>query len=167
MTITNISHGFGSSAGGEEIILLCEKVCKDNIAVRFYEEINGQCVWEAYGDFQPADVHKQFAICFKTPAYNRIKNLEYTVPVKCFIQLKQLSGGQTSDPVTFWFLPISEELGFKIKIPKLQHRETEPLLKSANNLSFYSVPHVNTSNETMLDIYVGNELTVNTFDVKT
>jgi hypothetical protein len=41
--------------------------------VRFYEEEEGQLVWEAFGDFQPSDVHKQYGICFRTPKYKNIE----------------------------------------------------------------------------------------------
>jgi hypothetical protein len=61
-------------AGGKEILLFCDKVTKDDIQIRFYEEQeDGQVAWEALGDFQPSDVHKQFGICFRTPRY---RNLE-------------------------------------------------------------------------------------------
>ena len=53
------------------------QITKDDIQVRFFEEENnGETVWEAFGDFQPSDVHKQYGICFRTPKY---KNIE----VKC------------------------------------------------------------------------------------
>lgn len=41
------------------MILLCEKVAKEDIQVRFFEERDGQLCWEGYGDFQPTHVHKQ------------------------------------------------------------------------------------------------------------
>ncbi|MEQ2218745.1 hypothetical protein XENOCAPTIV_007588 [Xenoophorus captivus] len=48
----------GSVLGGDEIFLLCDKVQKDDIEIRFYEEDDEGC-WEAFGDFSPTDVHKQ------------------------------------------------------------------------------------------------------------
>lgn len=65
--------------GNTQIILLCEKVAKEDISVRFFEEKNGQTVWEAFGDFQHTDVHKQTAITFKTPRY---QTLDITEPAK-------------------------------------------------------------------------------------
>lgn len=41
----------------------------DDIQIRFFEEKDGECIWEGYGDFQPSDVHKQVAIHFRTPRY--------------------------------------------------------------------------------------------------
>ena len=69
LTITKLSHCSGPVGGGNEVILLCDRVAKDDVQVRFYEERNGHLIWEALGDFQPNDVHKQVAICFRTPRY--------------------------------------------------------------------------------------------------
>ena len=50
------------------MLLFCDKVLKDDVQVRFYEEDAGGGVkWEGFGDFQPADVHKQYGIAFRTP----------------------------------------------------------------------------------------------------
>lgn len=69
LVICKLSHCSASVAGGMEMILLCEKVAKEDIQVRFFEEKEGQVVWEGFGDFQPAHVHKQvcmiFNICIK------------------------------------------------------------------------------------------------------
>lgn len=72
LIICKLSHCSGSCAGGQEIILLCEKVVKEDIAVRFFEEIDGKTVWEEYGTFIQSSVHKQVAIALKTPKYNRV-----------------------------------------------------------------------------------------------
>ena len=31
----------------------------DDIRMRFFEEENGETIWEAFGDFGPNDVHRQ------------------------------------------------------------------------------------------------------------
>lgn len=59
LVICKLSHCSASVAGGMDMILLCEKVAKEDIQVRFFEERNGQHLWEGYGDFQPTHVHKQ------------------------------------------------------------------------------------------------------------
>ena len=41
----------------------------DDIEVRFFEVRDNRLYWEGFGEFLPADVHKQVAICFKTPRY--------------------------------------------------------------------------------------------------
>ena len=93
-----------SVAGGKEILLFCEKVTKDDIEVRFYQEIEGQVVWEGYGEFQPSDVHKQYGICFRTPRY---LNLETEVNTSVYIQLRRPSDGAVSDPRPFELTPIA------------------------------------------------------------
>ncbi|KAH8412150.1 hypothetical protein KR009_000110 [Drosophila setifemur] len=89
--------------GNTQIILLCEKVAKEDISVRFFEEKNGQSVWEAFGDFQHTDVHKQTAITFKTPRY---QTLDITEPAKVFIQLRRPSDGVTSEALPFEYVPL-------------------------------------------------------------
>lgn len=71
--------------------------------MRFYEEKEGEVVWEGFGDFQPSQVHKQTAIYFKPPKY---RTLDITEPVKVFIQLRRPSDGQTSESLPFEFLPL-------------------------------------------------------------
>ena len=53
--------------------------CSDDIQVRFFEEdMQGNEVWEGMGSFCPTDVHRQFAIVFRTPQY---KDPNITSPV--------------------------------------------------------------------------------------
>ncbi|KAJ9597396.1 hypothetical protein L9F63_011741, partial [Diploptera punctata] len=90
-------------AGGKEIILLCEKVAKEDIQIYFFELKDGKEVWHGFGDFQPANVHKQYAITFRTPSY---KTLQLDAPVTVFIQLRRPSDGATSEALPFQYLPI-------------------------------------------------------------
>ncbi|XP_066946194.1 transcription factor p65-like isoform X1 [Macrobrachium rosenbergii] len=103
LNICKLSDCTSSVAGGKEIILLCEKVTKEDIQVRFYEVKDGRIEWEAFGDFQASDVHKQVAISFKTPRY---KTLEVENPVKVFVQLLRPTDKSTSEPRNFHFLPL-------------------------------------------------------------
>jgi len=41
------------------MILLCDKVAKDDIQIKFFEEQNGVRCWEEYATFDPSDVYKQ------------------------------------------------------------------------------------------------------------
>merc|ERR1712130_1002700 len=76
----------------------------DDIQVRFYEEQqDGQVVWEALGDFQPSDVHKQYGICFRTPRY---KNLEIEQPLRVQLQQRRPSDGAVSESRPFEFIPL-------------------------------------------------------------
>ena len=83
LVICKLSDCSCTVAGGKEIILLCEKVAKEDISVRFYEERDGDVSWEANGDFQHTNVHKQVAIAFRTPRY---KTLEIEHPTKVKIR---------------------------------------------------------------------------------
>ncbi|XP_001652840.2 embryonic polarity protein dorsal isoform X4 [Aedes aegypti] len=103
LVICKLSDVTAPVAGGREIILLCEKVAKEDIAVRFYEEQHGNIVWEEYGEFQHTNVHKQVAICFRTPRY---RTLEVEHPVMVNIQLKRPSDGATSEPLPFELTPL-------------------------------------------------------------
>ena len=73
LTICRLTETSGPVNGGKETLLFCDKINKDDIQVRFYEEKNDQLLWEGFGDFQPSDVHKQYGICFRTPRYKNIE----------------------------------------------------------------------------------------------
>ncbi|XP_055550417.1 embryonic polarity protein dorsal-like isoform X2 [Wyeomyia smithii] len=103
LVICKLSDVTASVAGGKEIILLCEKVAKEDISVRFYEEQHGNIVWEDIGEFQHTNVHKQVAICFRTPRYRTI-DVEHSVMVN--IQLRRPSDGATSEPLPFELFPL-------------------------------------------------------------
>ncbi|KAM9795569.1 nuclear factor NF-kappa-B p105 subunit [Neosynchiropus ocellatus] len=103
LKIVRMDRTAGCVSGGEEVYLLCDKVQKDDIQVQFYEEDDsGYVTWQALGDFSPTDVHRQFAIVFKTPKY-RDQNLQRPAPV--FVQLRRKSDGETSEPKPFTYHP--------------------------------------------------------------
>lgn len=102
LKIVRMDRTAGCVTGGEEVYLLCDKVQKDDIQVRFYEDYETGLTWEAYGDFSPTDVHRQFAIVFKTPKY-RDQNLQK--PISVFVQLKRKSDNETSEPKPFTYHP--------------------------------------------------------------
>merc|ERR1719495_666247 len=103
LTICRLTETSGPVAGGKEILLFCDKITKDDIQVRFFEEQNGHLVWEGFGDFQPSDVHKQYGICFRTPRY---RNIEIEQPVQVQLQLKRPSDGAVSESRSFEFIPL-------------------------------------------------------------
>lgn len=93
----------GCCSGNEEVFLLCEKVQKDDIQVRFVEQNeDGGVEWEAYGNFGPLDVHRQYAIVFKTPAYY---NTNIDKAVNVFIMLQRKSDKEVSEPKAFTYFP--------------------------------------------------------------
>ncbi|XP_061490633.1 nuclear factor NF-kappa-B p100 subunit [Rhineura floridana] len=104
LKISRMDKTAGSVRGGDEVYLLCDKVQKDDIEVRFYEDDeNG---WQAFGDFSPTDVHKQYAIVFRTPPYHKAK---IDRPVTVFLQLKRKRGGDVSDSKQFTYYPVVED----------------------------------------------------------
>ncbi|XP_043559624.1 nuclear factor NF-kappa-B p105 subunit-like isoform X1 [Chiloscyllium plagiosum] len=102
LRIARMAKTAGSVMGGDEVFLLCDKVQKDDIQVRFYQEDESGHIWEAFGKFGAADVHRQFAIVFKTPKYF---DIHITNPVSVFVQLRRRSDGETSQPKPFIYYP--------------------------------------------------------------
>ncbi|KAL0974104.1 hypothetical protein UPYG_G00215420 [Umbra pygmaea] len=102
LKIVRMDRTAGCVTGGEEVYLLCDKVQKDDIQVRFYEDDETGVKWEAFGDFSPTDVHRQFAIVFKTPKY---KDPNLQKPTSVFVQLKRKSDNETSEPKPFTYHP--------------------------------------------------------------
>ncbi len=70
--------------------------------MRFYEQTQDGVAWEGRGEFGQNDVHRQFAIVFKTPPY---RNTQITQPVTVYMQLRRISDGQTSEPMAFQYTP--------------------------------------------------------------
>ena len=58
--------------------------------------------WEGWADFNPAEVHKQYGVAFKTPKY-RDGNLKDMV--KVFLELYKPSDESVSEPLDFFFVP--------------------------------------------------------------
>lgn len=107
LKICRMDRTNGSAHGMDEVYLLCDKVQKDDIQVRFYEENQfGDEIWDAYGDFSPTDVHRQFAIVFRTPRY---RDVNIKDPVTVNVQLRRRSDGEVSDPKQFVYMPIKED----------------------------------------------------------
>ncbi|KAJ8281834.1 hypothetical protein COCON_G00043530 [Conger conger] len=97
LKICRVNRNSGSCRGGDEIFLLCDKVQKEDIEVRFYLDS-----WEGKGSFSQADVHRQVAIVFRTPPYS---DPHLTEPVRVKMQLRRPSDREVSEPVDFQYLP--------------------------------------------------------------
>ncbi|KAK3739735.1 hypothetical protein QZH41_016183 [Actinostola sp. cb2023] len=114
LKICRMDRNSGCVTGGDEIYLLCDRVQREDIEVRFYEyNQDGNVTWEDLGSFAPADVHRQFAIVFKTPAY---QNIAIERPVKVSLELRRKSDKETSEPVDFTYTPQmfdTEQIGVK------------------------------------------------------
>ncbi|XP_074038058.1 uncharacterized protein isoform X2 [Leptinotarsa decemlineata] len=99
LKINKLSDCISSMEGGKLIILLCEKVVKEDIQVRFYDPYSK---WEGFAELHPSQVHKQYAIWFMTPRY---KFVHLPRPVQVFIQLRRPSDGVTSESLPFEMWP--------------------------------------------------------------
>ncbi|XP_067135312.1 nuclear factor NF-kappa-B p105 subunit-like [Centruroides vittatus] len=114
LKIVKVNKNSGSCVGGDVIFLLCEKVNKSDIKIKFFQEIDGERVWEEEGCFTATDVHHQYAIVFRTPGY-RLWDIDYPVEVK--MELFRPSDGETSEPKLFIYEPLQQN---KRKVPDIQ-----------------------------------------------
>ncbi|KAG7229932.1 hypothetical protein INR49_009652 [Caranx melampygus] len=115
LRICRVNRNSGSVKGGDEIFLLCDKVQKDDIEVRFFSSDG----WEARGSFSQADVHRQVAIVFKTPSYY---NTSITESVTVHMQLRRPSDQEVSEPMDFRYLPDDKDpYGYNEKKRRREH----------------------------------------------
>ncbi|XP_040905510.1 proto-oncogene c-Rel [Toxotes jaculatrix] len=115
LRICRVNKNSGSVKGGDEIFLLCDKVQKDDIEVRFFSSDG----WEAKGSFSQADVHRQVAIVFKTPSYY---NTSITESVTVHMQLRRPSDQEVSEPMDFRYLPDDKDpYGYNEKKRRREH----------------------------------------------
>lgn len=126
LRITKANRKSGSCKGGDEVWILCEKINKKDILIKFFEENEEtkERTWEAPATFQESDVHYQVAIVFKTPPY-RDTNLQHQVPVK--FQLIRKSDNDCSEPFEFIYMPCgpSDDELLAHKRRKLSHHSLE------------------------------------------
>ncbi|XP_076017030.1 proto-oncogene c-Rel [Genypterus blacodes] len=102
LRICRVNRNNGSVKGGEEVFLLCDKVQKDDIEVRFFSTDG----WEAKGSFSQADVHRQVAIVFRTPPYY---NTSVAESVIVHMQLRRPSDQEVSEAMDFRYLPYDKD----------------------------------------------------------
>lgn len=115
LRICRVNRNSGSVKGGDEIFLLCDKVQKDDIEVRFFSDDG----WEARGSFSQADVHRQVAIVFKTPSYY---NTSITESITVHMQLRRPSDQEVSEPMDFRYLPDDKDpYGYNEKKRRREH----------------------------------------------
>lgn len=113
LCILALSHEYAAATSQQSVIVLCRGVMKDNIQVRFFEEHNGQIVWEAMVDVLPRNVSKN-AIEFRIPKYR----LDYiNQPVECHLQLCRKTDTQVSPARRFFYFPDSafQPINFIVK----------------------------------------------------
>lgn len=131
LKICRVNRNSGSCKGGDEIFLLCDKVQKEDIEVRFYQD-----AWEGKGTFSQADVHRQVAIVFRTPPYHDT-NLSKPVSVK--MQLRRPSDREVSEPMDFQYLPQDPD-EFRLNVKRKCTADIFQSLKLGSSLSSVSIP---------------------------
>ncbi|KAJ3585226.1 hypothetical protein NHX12_013947 [Muraenolepis orangiensis] len=117
LKICRVNKTSSSCMGGEEIFLLCDKVQKEDIEVRFFKDS-----WEGKGSFSQADVHRQVAIVFRTPAYH---NTGLGEPVRVKMQLRRPSDSEVNE--------------YRLNRKKKQTEETFQKIKISNMMPGVSI----------------------------
>ncbi|XP_074597268.1 nuclear factor NF-kappa-B p100 subunit-like isoform X2 [Brevipalpus obovatus] len=106
LKIVRMDKYSGLCTGNEEVFLLCEKVNKKEIKIRFFEaDMDGNPTWESYALFSEADVHHQVAIVFRTPPYH---DTSVDHPIQVYVQLFRPKDGEYSEPRPFTYIPANE-----------------------------------------------------------
>ncbi|XP_780741.2 putative transcription factor p65 homolog isoform X2 [Strongylocentrotus purpuratus] len=126
LSICRVNISTGSVEGGDELFILCEKVQSDDIKVKFYgHDAEKNQPWEAFGEFSPSDVHRQFAIVCKTPRFVN-QNIKTAVTVQ--FHLYRPSDDESSREMPFIYKPRESVHGFRDiekKKRKLSHKGPE------------------------------------------
>jgi len=103
LVIMDISETEAPVEGGKKIILLCEKVLREDVKVRFWDPHSG---WEGWGQFSAQGVHKQFGISLVTPAFPHSLAPGVTRH-RVRLELVRPSDEACSEPVDFYFTAAS------------------------------------------------------------
>jgi len=117
LQIMDISDISSPAEGGRKVIILCEKVTREDIKVRFYDPSTN---WEGWGEFNASEVHKQYAISLKTPKYGDGLINEKR---KVFVELVKPSDDSTSEPQEFFYCP--SEAGVQPVVSQPTRKESE------------------------------------------
>lgn len=95
--------------GGDKILMFCDRVKREDIAIIFYEEkqtVDGpKRTWEYKlneKNCKSMTIHHQYGIKFNTPSY---KHPDITEARQAFIQLHRPSDNEYSKPIPFEFVP--------------------------------------------------------------
>ncbi|XP_026174926.1 transcription factor p65 [Mastacembelus armatus] len=131
LKICRVNRNSGSCKGGDEIFLLCDKVQKEDIEVRFFQDS-----WEGKGTFSQADVHRQVAIVFRTPPYH---DTNLTEPVRVKMQLRRPSDREVSEPMDFQYLPADPD-EYRLSEKRKRTGDMFQTLKLGPMLSSVSMP---------------------------
>lgn len=116
LVIMRLSQCSDYHRGGTELILLCEKVTREDIAVVFFQKEGEQVVWEESANI--VLVHRQVAIAFQTPPYRNPRERDH---VQVYLQLKRTSDNARSNAVPFEYIPEYQDPSY------LKHKRTKTL----------------------------------------
>lgn len=106
LKILTMSIDKGSTKGGDELIILCDKVRDNDLVVRVFEkDQRGTILWMKEVRAPDVKIHKQTSLVLNTPMY---RNPAVDTPRDCFIQLFRPSNGTTSEAKPFQYLPSKE-----------------------------------------------------------
>lgn len=106
LKIIDVRPRSASILGGDKVILMCDRVSYQDIAVRIYEEnAQKQVIWAETLSEEDLMVHHQHNILFKIPRYH---NISARRPRRCFIQLYRPSDGETSESILFELQPVRQ-----------------------------------------------------------
>nr|XP_020471975.1 transcription factor p65 [Monopterus albus] len=131
LKICRVNRNSGSCKGGDEIFLLCDKVQKEDIEVRFFQDS-----WEGKGTFSQADVHRQVAIVFRTPPY---RDTNLAEPIRVKMQLRRPSDREVSEPMDFQYLPADPD-EYRLSEKRKRTGDMFQSLKLGPMLSSVSIP---------------------------
>ncbi|XP_070785623.1 transcription factor p65 isoform X1 [Enoplosus armatus] len=131
LKICRVNRNSGSCKGGDEIFLLCDKVQKEDIEVRFFQDS-----WEGKGTFSQADVHRQVAIVFRTPPY---RDTNLSEPIRVKMQLRRPSDREVSEPMDFQYLPADPD-EYRLSEKRKRTGDMFQSLKLGPMLSSVSIP---------------------------
>ncbi|XP_058480415.1 transcription factor p65 isoform X1 [Solea solea] len=144
LKICRVNRNSGSCKGGDEIFLLCDKVQKEDIEVRFFQDS-----WEGKGTFSQADVHRQVAIVFRTPPY---RDTNLSEPIRVKMQLRRPSDREVSEPMDFQYLP-SDPDEYKLSEKRKRTGDMFQSLKLGPMLSSVNLPqdrrHISSARRTV------------------
>lgn len=110
LKIIQLSSCSSSVMGGECIMMLTEKVKREDIVVIFYEEdAQKKLIWKKELDYinSKIKVHHQYTMVFNTPAY---RDYDIVEPRRTFLQIFRPSDQECSESVPFTFVPNEQSM---------------------------------------------------------
>ncbi|KAG8178714.1 hypothetical protein JTE90_024836 [Oedothorax gibbosus] len=179
LKIIHMSRCSGSWEGGEDVILLCEKLKKaDKIEINFYTEGENDVLWKENGIFNQADMYHQVtAILFKTPKFQNNSGGEV------FIKLHRPSDEHSSKPRKFNYIP-DENDSLRLKNSKKRkltseymdssfgqthaspgYKNSSPAIPMEDDSTIIKPLEPNVSHSTFNDIAVGHEVVAATSNI--